>query len=160
MEQLSCNVVVMKKSRPKVLRLNLIGTPNIASVVLSVFEAFQMHVEKGTDRWNAIQVPNVRPVSSPEHMPFTGTDIGTSSASSLDLGSSHKFISKIDWNLKKDRFSYHKENRDIVKLDTDTDSEKLNSPSTSVNSYQWMADTLSSPHESNVLIFFSSYILQ
>lgn len=147
MDQLDCNVVVMRKSRPKVLRLNLIGTPSIEAVGLSGSEAYEMHVEKDSDRWNATQVPNVTPVSSPEHTSFTGTDIGASSKSSLDLGSSPKFFSEIDWRLKKDWFSYHKDNHDVDESDSDTDSEKLRSPSTSVSSHQWMADIFSSAHE-------------
>ncbi|KAL3532598.1 hypothetical protein ACH5RR_006119 [Cinchona calisaya] len=147
MEQLDCNIVVMKKSHPKVLRLNLIGTPVIDSVELSEPETYQMHVKEDSDRWNATQVPNVTPVSSPEHTSFTATDIGTSSISSLDLGGSPKFFSEIDWNLKKDCFTYSKENHDIVESDSDTHSEKLSSPSTSVSSQQWVADILSSAHE-------------
>lgn len=147
MEQLDCNVVVMKKSHPKVLRLNFIGTAGIDIVGLSGSEAYQMHVKKDSDRWNATQVPNVTPVSSPEHTSFTATDNGTSSISSLDLGASPKFFSEVDWNLKKDSFPYSKENYDMVESDSDTDGEKLSSPSTSVSSQQWVADILSSAHE-------------
>ncbi|KAL3510461.1 hypothetical protein ACH5RR_029862 [Cinchona calisaya] len=152
-ELVSCpikRILLTKKSCPKVLHLNLIGTPNIQSIGIPGFEAYQMQVEKYSDRWNATQVPNVTPVSSPEHTSFTSTDRGTSSISSLILGSSPKFLSEIDWNLKKDKLSYHKEYDDVVESDSDADTEILRSSSTSVSSHQWVANILSSAHESQV----------
>ncbi|KAJ8568264.1 hypothetical protein K7X08_020986 [Anisodus acutangulus] len=138
MEQLECNIVQMKKSQPKVLRLNFIGSPNTESEVSRMSQASSKHLgEKSDDNWNETRVPNVTPASSPEHSSFTTTDAGTSSISSLDIGNSPLFFSEINWDMKKS-FS-HKCNRSD-ESDSDTDSERLSSPTTSVCSQQWMQD--------------------
>lgn len=147
MEELDCNVVVMKKSRPKVLRLNLIGSPEMETEVPSGSEELPVIVKKDSDRWNATQVPNVTPASSPEHTSFTATEVGTSSISSIELGSSPKFISEIDPYLKKNNLLYREESRDVDESDSDTDSEKFISPSTSLSSRQWVAGILNSAKE-------------
>ncbi|KAH6781304.1 kinase with adenine nucleotide alpha hydrolases-like domain-containing protein [Perilla frutescens var. frutescens] len=71
MEQLQCNIVVMKHSQPKVLRLNLVG------LAVRQPEA----TASGND-----QSCKVTPASSPE--PFTATEAGTPSVSGSDLGNS------------------------------------------------------------------------
>ncbi|PWA73199.1 vascular endothelial growth factor receptor 2 (VEGFR2) [Artemisia annua] len=138
-DELECNVVVMKKARPKVLRLNLIGSPtkeqeNSTSCLETETDCFNENV------WNATKVPNVTPVSSPEHSSFTTTtEHKTSSLSSSDLGFSPFLVADHDWdNTKKDVF-----------LDTDSDSDSDNissSPSTSLCS-PWRADVLTSSDE-------------
>ncbi|CAI9100543.1 OLC1v1037669C1 [Oldenlandia corymbosa var. corymbosa] len=143
MQELDCNLVVMKKHGPKVLRLNLIGTPMPENGSLDQSELHSIGVKKSSDRWNVTQVPNVTPVSSPEHSSsFTVTDARTSSISSFDLGSSPKLISDIDWNSNKDRFKYYHE-----ESDSETDSELLSTPSTFVGSKPWELDFLSSGQE-------------
>ncbi|CAK9144112.1 unnamed protein product [Ilex paraguariensis] len=154
MEQLECNVVVMKKSCPKVLRLNLVGSCKMEAEVLSVSEASVKHLENNCDLWNATQVPNVTPASSPEHASFTATDIGTSSMSSLDLGASPVFISGNIWDLKKEGFFYTRGIHNLDISESDTDSEKLSSPSTTSSSRQWITNILSSAGD------FSKYSME
>ncbi|KAM7512962.1 hypothetical protein LguiB_011837 [Lonicera macranthoides] len=134
MEQLECNVVVMKKSRPKVLRLNLVGSPTTEPEELSGSEKSAEHVKKNFDLQNETRVPNVTPASSPEHSPFSTTDVGTSSISSLDPTNSPFFISEINWDRKKDSLVYTDRIYNLDESDSDTDSEKMSSPSTSLSS--------------------------
>ncbi|KAH0651766.1 hypothetical protein KY284_031678 [Solanum tuberosum] len=141
MEQLECNIVQMKNSQPKVLRLNFLGSPNTETEVSRTSQASSKHLgEKSDDHWNEIRVPNVTPASSPEHSSFTTTNAGTSSISSLDIGTSPLFFSEVNWDTKK-TFS-HKCNHYSDESDSDTDSEKLRSPTTSICSQQWMQDIL------------------
>ncbi|XP_019223594.1 PREDICTED: inactive protein kinase SELMODRAFT_444075-like isoform X2 [Nicotiana attenuata] len=140
-QQLDCSIVQMKNSQPKVLRLNFIGSPNTDTELSRRSRASSKHLgEKSDDPWNEIRVPNVTPASSPEHSSFTTTDAGTSSISSLDLGASPLFFTEINWDMKKS-FS-HKCNHYSDESDSDTDSEKLSSPTTSICSHQWMQDIL------------------
>lgn len=134
MEQLECNVVVMKKSRPKVLRLNLVGSPTMELEELSGSEKSAEHVKNNFDLQNETRVPNVTPASSPEHSPFSTTDVGTSSISSLDPMNSPFFISEINWDRKKDSLVYTDRIYNLDESDSDTDSEKMSSPSTSLSS--------------------------
>ncbi|KAK2993411.1 hypothetical protein RJ640_021630 [Escallonia rubra] len=143
MEELECNVVVMKKSRPKVLRLNLVGSPKIETEVVSKSESSAEHLKSDYNLWNPTRVPNVTPASSPEHS-FTTTDVGTSSISSLDLGASPFFISEMNWDWKKEGLSFRERNSDLDDSDSDTDSENLSSPSTSLSSQPWNTDVHSS----------------
>ncbi|KAA8523230.1 hypothetical protein F0562_009653 [Nyssa sinensis] len=152
MEQLECNVVLMKRSRPKVLRLNLVGSPKMeveaACTLPPVSEASVKHLKNKHDLWDAIRVPNVTPASSPEQgTSFTTTDVGTSSISNLGSGTSPFFISEINWDLKKENLLFTERNHNHHESDSDTDSEKLSSPSTSLCSQSWMADILSSDSE-------------
>ncbi|XP_060187214.1 inactive protein kinase SELMODRAFT_444075-like isoform X1 [Lycium barbarum] len=138
MDQLECNIVQMKNSQPKVLRLNFIGSPNTEAEVSRTSQASSKQLDEKSD--DEIRVPNVTPASSPDHSSFTTTDAGTSSMSSLDIGTSPLFSSEINWDMKKN-FS-HKCSHYSDESDSDTDSEKLSSPTSSVCSHQWMQDIL------------------
>ncbi|KAI3524712.1 hypothetical protein L1887_03375 [Cichorium endivia] len=125
-EELECNVVVMKKARPKVLRLNLVGSPTKdPEVPPSCQETPPDSSKEDESTWNTTKVPNVTPISSPEHS-FTTTEHGTPSLSSSDLGFSPFLVSDHDWDTKKDGI------RDSVS-DSDSDSDNpSSSPSTSL----------------------------
>ncbi|KAJ1433741.1 Inactive protein kinase [Sesbania bispinosa] len=121
MEELQCNIVVMKHSQPKVLRLNLIGPQkNDVEEASPSFPSEQDDVpekqtKKKIDSLNSIKGPTVTPTSSPElrapltltkagtelRAPLTSTQAGTSSTSSYDPGTSPFFISKINGESKK-----------------------------------------------------------
>ncbi|KAL4589539.1 hypothetical protein LXL04_002447 [Taraxacum kok-saghyz] len=124
-EELECNVVVMKNARPKVLRLNLVGSPTKDPEVLTTCQETPPDYPKEDERtWNTTKVPNVTPVSSPEHLSFTTTEHTTPSLSSSDLGFSPFLVSDHDWYTKKDG---------INDSDSDSDSENpSSSPSTSL----------------------------
>ncbi|KAJ0885800.1 putative protein kinase RLK-Pelle-PERK-2 family [Helianthus annuus] len=134
-EDLECNVVVIKKSGPKVLRLNLIGSPtkqveNSDSCLQTPTNCFKEN-ELICD---TTKVPNVTPVSSPEHSSFTTTDRNTSSLSSLDLDFSPFLVADHDWDTKK--------HATLHESDPDSDSDRENtssSPSTSFCS-PWLDD--------------------
>nr|GMD41224.1 inactive protein kinase SELMODRAFT_444075-like isoform X1 [Ipomoea batatas]GME07527.1 inactive protein kinase SELMODRAFT_444075-like isoform X1 [Ipomoea batatas] len=148
MQELECNVVMMKKSRPKVLRLNFIGSPSTDAEIISGSQISRKSLAESSGTCNDIRVPNVTPASSPEHISFTTSDARTSSISSADLGASPLAISEINWGLKKEGFSpCGRVSYLFDESDSDTDSENLSSPSTSISSKQWTADTFSSPSE-------------
>ncbi|KAL2930196.1 hypothetical protein RDABS01_035606 [Bienertia sinuspersici] len=134
MEQLKCNVIMMKGSHPKVLRLNLTESgdmePEMMHSLSSISEV--PHPNITHDSPDIIRVPNVTPISSPEHdTSYTATDIGTSSISSSDAGTS----SAID-DQKKDILSTASE-RDIS-----DDSNSDNDSMSSTRSYQpWMLNS-------------------
>lgn len=134
-EQLDCNIVVMKKYGPKVLRLNLIGPLNTEPEVAPP-PVFNEDLKDKIDTWNMIRVPNVTPSSSPDQASFSTTDAGASSLSSVDLSASPFVLSDINWGFKKDIWLYNGVSNMFDESDSDTESEEinLNSPSTSSHS--------------------------
>lgn len=147
MEELQCNLVVMKRSRPKVLRLNLTGSskkePEVACPLQSISEASEGHLKnKHDDMPNAIRGPVVTPASSPEHgTTFTSTDIGTSSMSSSDPGNSPFFIPRISRDLKMEDALTTEGNPLLDESDSDTDSEKLG-PRTRLCFQTWLVENI------------------
>lgn len=139
-EELECNVVVMKKSRPKVLRLNLVGSPTKEEKnISSCLETPSDCLKENENIWDTTKVPNVTPVSSPEHSSFTTTEHGTSSLSSLDLGLSPFLVADHDWDTKKDGF--------LDESDSDSDTENMSSsPSTSLCSSGEFSKTCNDRH--------------
>ncbi|KAK9030885.1 hypothetical protein V6N11_032291 [Hibiscus sabdariffa] len=118
-EELQCNIVVMKNSQAKVLRLNLVGSP-----------------EKETE------ASLVTPTSSPElGTPFT-TEAGTSSVSSSDPGTSPFFNSEGNEDLKKEESLVTKEIQDLDEYDSDPESENLSLSSTSLRFQPWITEYL------------------
>lgn len=86
-EQLDCNVIVVKASETKVLRLNLVE-PRKAEPEVPLHSRSSKKLFKDTfSLSNTIKVPNVTPTSSPDRM---------SSMSSLDMFMSPSFMSDID----------------------------------------------------------------
>ncbi|XP_078428943.1 inactive protein kinase SELMODRAFT_444075-like isoform X2 [Wolffia australiana] len=81
-EELQCNIVIMKRSQPKVLRVNLVRSPEaeIQSVSSLLPE---------TDCKISSKPPRRTPTSSPDlATPFTATEAATSSPCSSDPGTS------------------------------------------------------------------------
>lgn len=161
MEELQCNIVVMKRSQPKVLRLNLVGSPKKESETACQLpsepgETAEKHSKTKNDSMKSIRGPVVTPSSSPElGTPFTATEVGSSSVSSSDPGTSPFFNSEVNGDLKKEESSHTKENLDLDESSSDTDSENL-SPSSSVGFQPWMAGVLTSHHQSSQHIEQSS----
>lgn len=105
MDELQCNIVVMKRSQPKVLRLNLVGSSKEAESVGKLpsepDEASGEHTKNKNDSSDSIRGPVVTPTSSPElGTPFTATEVGTSSVSS-DPGTSPFFYLGNKWRPEK-----------------------------------------------------------
>ncbi|XP_057768305.1 inactive protein kinase SELMODRAFT_444075-like [Salvia miltiorrhiza] len=135
-DQLDCNVVLVKNSETKVLRLNLIEQRRVQPEMLS-------HSKSTKKR--CFKVPNVTPTSSPDRL---------SSMSSLDMFASPSFMSDIDWEPKVKQASplmlgeYCYDDGS----DSESDSDNLSSVSTSIGSQQWMEDNLSSADEGGKLL--------
>ncbi|XP_068334700.1 inactive protein kinase SELMODRAFT_444075-like isoform X1 [Pyrus communis] len=150
MEELQCNIVVMKRSQPKVLRLNLNGSskkePELASSLLSEHGAgSDKHPKQKNDSLSSIRGPVVTPTSSPElGTPFTATEAGTSSVSSSDPGTSPFFIPEIIEDLKKEESLVNKENKVLDDSSSDTDSEHLSASSRSLGFQPWIGEFLNS----------------
>lgn len=101
MEELHCNLVVIKRSSPKILRLNLVGSPRIEGVDCSPSLVGVLKVEDQTTRKNSgksgdsVHGEAAAPSSSPElGTPFTTTEIATSSTSSSEPGASPFLVSE------------------------------------------------------------------
>lgn len=154
MEELQCNIVVMKRSQPKVLRLNLVGSPKKESGTAGQLpsepaEMAEKHSKANNDSVKSIRGPVVTPTSSPElGTPFTATEVGTSSVSSSDPGTSPFFNSEINGDLKKEESLDMKENLDLDESSSDTDNENLSPP--------WMARVRASHYQSSQQIEQSS----
>ncbi|PRQ51293.1 putative protein kinase RLK-Pelle-PERK-2 family [Rosa chinensis] len=160
MEELQCNIVVMKRSQPKVLRLNLNNSPkkDAESVcqVASELEGSEKHTKKKNN--SSIRGPDVTPTSSPElGTPFTATEAGTSSVSSSDPGTSPFFISGVNGDKKIVESLVGKENQVLDDSSSDTDSECLSTSSASVRFQPWIAEFLNSHHQSSQQIEESSH---
>ncbi|GAB2222249.1 hypothetical protein Drorol1_Dr00013455 [Drosera rotundifolia] len=154
LEELHCNLAVMKDKKAKVLRLNLVRSPskqsNVASSLPSIVEGASMEFckNKVDHCTKSLRGPVVTPSSSPEL--FTATELATSSMSSSDQGTSPFSMIEPIGNLKQEDSAVTKNNRDQVELSSDTDSES-SSPSlcsTSSEFCPWMPEYLRSNHKS------------
>ncbi|OIW04935.1 hypothetical protein TanjilG_15680 [Lupinus angustifolius] len=149
-EELQCNIVVMKHSQPKVLRLNLIGPQkkDLDETHPSPSDRDEMREKKTknkSDSSNSIKGPVVTPTSSPElGTPFTATEACTSSVSSSDPGTSPFFISGMHSELKKKETI--KENQELDDTNSDTESENLSTSSASMRFQPWITDLLLHQH--------------
>ncbi|KAI3455541.1 hypothetical protein Pfo_012204 [Paulownia fortunei] len=142
MEELQCNIVVMKRSQPKVLRLNLVGSARKEPEVMSCDNIQSSEKQENRkDCLNPTRGPLVTPSSSPET--FTATEAGTSSVSSSDPGTSPFFITDMKDGLKKEKLLATKQERDLDESSSDSDSESLSS-SSSLRFQPWMAEIVSS----------------
>lgn len=155
--ELECNLVVMKRSQPKVLRLNLVGPQRLAPQAALPFYFEQRASLECKNNQNkeleSIRGPYVTPASSPEHeSSLTSTDVGTSSISSSDPGASPFLLSELYENLKKDHSVVTDESKSLFDSDSDTDTESAVSSSTRSCILPWMADSFNSNDESKYLI--------
>ena len=107
-EELQCNIVVMKRSQPKVLRLNLVGSPDKESksscTIPPVLDGSASKTATDVkEARSSTRGPAVTPNSSPDlETPFGSTEVGTSSVSSSDLGTSPFSASETNGSLKKE----------------------------------------------------------
>lgn len=156
MEELQCNIVVMKRSQPKVLRLNLVGSPETENQMnCSLPPELDKSSGKAIDNIrdphrNSIRGPAVTPTSSPEvETPFTTTEAGTSSVSSSDPGTSPFFVPETNAaKSKKEEQQTIKEKRNSDASSSDSDSESM-SPSIAMELRPWAAEILSSGRTSS-----------
>ncbi|KAI7984728.1 hypothetical protein LOK49_LG14G02036 [Camellia lanceoleosa] len=154
MEELQCNIVAMKRSQPKVLRLNLVGSPKkedekACPLPSELDQSSEKQSRNKNNSVNSIRGPAVTPTSSPEL--FTATEAGTSSVSSSDPGTSPFFISEINADLKKVVTLGAKETPDLDESSSDTDSGNLSSTSSSLRFQPWMVEVLNTHHQSSQL---------
>lgn len=141
MEELQCNIVVMKKSQPKVLRLNLVGStknkPDCPGQLPSELDQLSGKQEANKNSsLTSTRGPLVTPTSSPEM--FTATEAGTSSVSSSDPGTSPFFVSDINGDLKKDELLARKGEQELDDSGSETESENLSSTSSSLRFQPWV----------------------
>lgn len=150
MEELQCNIVVMKRSQAKVLRLNLTGSPKkeieAQPPPSELDEASDKHRKIQHEATNSVRGPVVTPTSSPElGTPFTSTEAGASSVSSSDPGTSPCLIQYVNADRKKNAPSVVKETRDVDECSSsDSDNENLSLASTSWRFQPLMAELLNS----------------
>ncbi|XVE51960.1 hypothetical protein DITRI_Ditri02bG0081800 [Diplodiscus trichospermus] len=154
-EELQCNIVVIKRSQAKVLRLNLVGSPEKeaeASCWLNseIDKISEKHPKNKNGSSGSIRGPVVTPTSSPElGTPFTATEAGTSSVSSSDPGTSPFFISEGNGDTKKEESFVIKESQDLDESSSDTESENLSISSTSLRFQPCITEYLTSHHQSS-----------
>ncbi|XP_022987650.1 inactive protein kinase SELMODRAFT_444075-like isoform X2 [Cucurbita maxima] len=96
LKELQCNVVLLKNSQPKVLRLNLMESPkrNTREALISSHELdiSQKCLKSYFDESTKFSARDSTPDGTPDVVsPLKVTDIGTSSISSSDVGSSYLF---------------------------------------------------------------------
>ncbi|CAL4901515.1 unnamed protein product [Urochloa decumbens] len=153
LEELQCNIVVMKRSQPKVLRLNLVGSPEKESNSTP-----QLPPEPSTSDCNtasnvneqqsSTQGPSVTPSSSPEsEAPFDTTDAGTSSVSSSDPASSPFCASDTNSSLTKEATKDNIQHSDV----NISDSESEVSTPAAKSLQPWMANILQEPASTRLL---------
>ncbi|MQL84493.1 hypothetical protein Taro_017008 [Colocasia esculenta] len=149
MEELQCNIVVMKRSQPKILRLNLVGSPRTEPQAdcssPSGLDDVSEQRSKGRGPLNSIRGPAVTPTSSPEPGTSFTTEAGTSSVSSSDPGTSPFFICEINEGPKKDGPIQTKENHNSDMSSSGSDSEKF-SPPRCLEFQPWAGEILNYGH--------------
>ncbi|CAA6666088.1 unnamed protein product [Spirodela intermedia] len=137
MEELQCNIVVMKRSRPKILRLNLVGYPRAENPAACYSLPPELDVmldtmsKDSSDPSDSMRGPVVTPSSSPELGTSFTTEAGTSSVSSCDLGTSPFFVSKFSRKFKKDEPPGAKDCRASDSSSSGSDTEKFSPPKSS-----------------------------
>ncbi|CAD6237966.1 unnamed protein product [Miscanthus lutarioriparius] len=145
-EELQCNIVVMKRSQPKVLRLNLVGSPDKESkatcAVPPVLDGSTGKTAADVkEARSSIRGPAVTPNSSPDlETPFGSTEAGTSSVSSSDPATSPFSASETNGSLKEVQATKDKIQHSDANI-SDSDSETL-SPPANFSLQPWMSDIL------------------
>ncbi|CAO2190935.1 unnamed protein product [Urochloa humidicola] len=146
-EELQCNIVVMKRSQPKVLRLNLVGSPDKESkstcAAPPVLDGSTSKTATDVkEARSSIRGPAVTPNSSPDmETPFGSTEVGTSSVSSSDPGTSPFSACETNGSLKKEvEITKDQIQHSDVNI-SDSDSESLSPPAT-FSLQPWMSDIL------------------
>ncbi|KAJ9183836.1 hypothetical protein P3X46_007643 [Hevea brasiliensis] len=152
MQELQCNVVVMKRSQPKILRLNLIGSPVMRTEVCwplpFEIEASLNDFESKHHQLDMLRGPFVTPASSPDHeSSLTATEVGTSSISSSDPGTSPFLFSGIYGSQKKEHLLFTEENESLYESESDSDCDKREPSSARLYFHPWLDDNLSSSGE-------------
>ncbi|XP_076921480.1 inactive protein kinase SELMODRAFT_444075-like [Bidens hawaiensis] len=145
MEELQCNVVILNKSQPKVLRLNLTGSPeketkpNCPSLSNAEKPSENQEINKIKSKSKSV----ITPTSSPEI--FTTTEPGNSSLSSSDPSTSPFSIPVTNLSSKVDLLT-EKENRDLSESSSDSENENLSSSSSNLRLQPWVADIIASSY--------------
>ncbi|KAG5387753.1 hypothetical protein IGI04_029294, partial [Brassica rapa subsp. trilocularis] len=107
-DELQCNIVAIKRCQAKVLRLNLVGSPTTKDAVK----------ENKSRSLGSVGAVVTTPLSSPEvGTPFTGTEAGTSSVASSDLGTSSPIFTA---EVKKDDTNAAQETKISRRSDSET----------------------------------------
>ncbi|GMI91775.1 hypothetical protein like AT3G13690 [Hibiscus trionum] len=156
MEELQCNIVIMKRSQAKVLRLNLFGASEKEAEACQLNpetdETSEKHSKNKNGSSDSIGVigPVVTPTSSPElGTSFTTTEAGTSSLSSSDPGTSPFCTSERNAESKKEESLVIKENQDHDESISDTESESVSLSSVSLSYQPWITEYLTSHPQSS-----------
>ncbi|KAK8457110.1 hypothetical protein SEVIR_3G125800v4 [Setaria viridis] len=153
LEELQCNIVVMKRSQPKVLRLNLVGKPEKESNSTPELPPEPSTSDSNTasninEQRSSIQGPSVTPSSSPEsEAPFDTTDAGTSSVSSSDPATSPFCASDTNSSLTKEATKDNIQHSDV----NISDSESEASTPAASSLQPWMVDKLQGPASTRLL---------
>ncbi|KAG7577134.1 Protein kinase domain [Arabidopsis thaliana x Arabidopsis arenosa] len=155
MDELQCNIVVMKRSQAKVLRLNLVGSPKKdaekeSSLLSGPEAASEKHTKNTKESLDSDRGLPVTPTSSPElGTPFTSTEAGTSSVSSSDLGTSPFFTLGMSGYMKKDGALVIKENDGLDDSGSETESENQSLASTSMRFQPWISEYIGTHRHSS-----------
>ena len=144
-EELQCNIVVMRHSGPEVLRLNFCSSPETElGRSFSLSPEIDVPQKYSRDKFEESKVmrgPAVTPASSPEEVsPLTRTEVGTTSISSLSDPEASPFLStRARRSLKKGHPFIPEETKSLVESDTDTtNSERLSSYFTTSYYQPWV----------------------
>lgn len=122
---MECNLVVIKKSQPKVLRLNLVKNADTEHPeALSRLASKSVESRRSSRTGKKLREPFVTPASSPDQEVSSHTDIGTSSISSSDAGASPFLASRVFEGLKKENLWVNDGNKSFFESDSDSDGEK------------------------------------
>ncbi|KAL8232428.1 hypothetical protein R6Q57_002206 [Mikania cordata] len=143
MEELQCNIVTMKKSQPKVLRLNLTGSPEKEIKLNCPSKAEKSSENQEINKKNKSTSVGT-PTSSPEI--FTTTEPGNSSLSSSDPGTSPFSIPATNMSFK---LLTEKGNRSLTESSSDSEHDNVSSSSSSLRFQPWIADILTSSYRSS-----------
>ncbi|KAK3164707.1 hypothetical protein QOZ80_1AG0023500 [Eleusine coracana subsp. coracana] len=145
-EELQCNIVVMKRSQPKVLRLNLVGSLDKESKATCTISPMPDNSAGKTatdvkEPRSSIRGPAITPNSSPDsETPFGSTEVGTSSVSSSDPGTSPFSSSDTNGSLKEVQAAKDKMEHNDVNI-SDSDSETMSPPAT-FSLQPWLVDMI------------------
>ncbi|KAJ4911205.1 Protein kinase superfamily protein [Raphanus sativus] len=118
-DQIECNLVVFKKSQPKVIRLNLVKNADTEHLeAVSRLTSKSVVSRRSSRQGRKLREPFVTPASSPYQ---EGSEMGTSSISSSDAGASPFLASQLFEGLNP---WVSDGNKSFIESDTESDGEK------------------------------------
>uniref|UniRef100_A0A803RBY7 Protein kinase domain-containing protein n=1 Tax=Cannabis sativa TaxID=3483 RepID=A0A803RBY7_CANSA len=150
LEELRCNIVVMKRSGAEILRLSFANSPKMEpDMSCSLSPELEASPDHLNNKLEMSRGPTVTPATSPEEeSPLTRTDVGTTSISSSSDPEASPFLPYGIRGILKKEFPFIREkNKNRTEFDSETNNEKQCSDFTTSYYQPWLTNFISASGE-------------